>query len=37
MLKKVILGGMAASTIGFHYLNDKQTKETLKKILSSTY
>ena len=35
MLKKVILGGIAASAIGFHYVNDKQTKETLKKYCPS--
>ena len=35
MLKKVILGGIAASAIGFHFVNDKQTKETLKKYCPS--
>ena len=31
MFKKVILGGIAASAIGFHYVNNTQTKETFKK------
>ena len=31
MLKKILLGGITASAIGFHFVNDKQTKETLTK------
>ena len=31
MLKKIILGGMAASAIGFHSIDNKQSKEKLKK------
>ncbi len=31
MLKKVILGGIAASAIGFHLIENKKTKENIKK------
>ena len=31
MLKKILLGGITASAIGFHFVKDEKTKENLKK------